>query len=224
MSGNRTIVGARQLKALAVASLLGGVLFLSRGTIFSAIGEFLVIGDNLAPADVIHVIAGPDEHTDYAIQLYHFGYAKKIFFTGGWCRSHNYFHGRHGRDRAIDRGIPSKAIATDESLVTSTYSEVVELKKFIDRSKEPIRSVIAVSNPFHMRRARWTYHQVLGDKVEVHMAHIPFELSQYKRDWWTDRISRQMVGDEYLKFVYYYARYRLSWGPLKDWLASFDTN
>lgn len=220
MTGNRTI--SRQLKVLAVASVLGGVLFLAHETILSAVGDFLVTGDNLAPADVIHVIAGPDERTDYAIQLYQRGYAKKIFFTGGWCRFHNYFHGQRGKERALDRGIPLKAIATDESSVTSTYAEVVHLKEFINRSEEPIRSVIAISDPFHMRRARWTYRRVLGDKVRALVAHIPFESSQYKRDWWMDRGSRRMVGDEYIKLVYYYARYQLSRGSLKEWLASFD--
>lgn len=213
---------ARHLKFLAVASLLGGALFLAHRSILLTVGDFLIIQDTLRPADVIHVIAGPDEQTDYAIHLYQLGYAKKIFFTGGWCRFHNYFHGQHGKERALARGIPSKAIAMDESLVTSTYSEVVELKEFMDRSEEPIRSVIAIGDPFHMRRARWTYRQALDDTVEVYMAPVPFELSQFEHRWWMDRGSRRMVEAEYIKLMYYYARYRFSWGPFKEWLASFD--
>lgn len=202
--------------------ILGATLFLCRERILLATGEFLIVKDTLQPADVIHVIAGEDEQTDYAIQLVQVGYGKKIFFTGGWCRESKRYHGQHARERALQRGILSKAIAIDDSQVTSTYSEVVRLKEFIDRSEEPILSVIAVSDPYHMWRARWTYRQVLGDRVELRMAPVPFELSPYKRRWWTDRGSRTMVKDEYTKIVYYYARYRFSWGLLKDWLASLD--
>ena len=40
------------------------------------IGNFLIVEDQLHPADVIHVIAGDDYRTDYAIQLYKQGYGK----------------------------------------------------------------------------------------------------------------------------------------------------
>src|SRR6185369_3491184 len=67
---------------IAVVCLL---LFLFREQWLIAIGNFLIVDDKLHPADVIHVIAGDDYRTDYAIQLYKQGYAKTIFFTGGWC-------------------------------------------------------------------------------------------------------------------------------------------
>jgi len=89
-------------------------------------------------------------------------------------------------------------------------------------SQTPIRSVIVVSDPYHMRRARWTYRLVLGDSVKLLMAPVPFELSPYRHEWWTDKESRKMVRHEYSKILYYYLKYRLSWGPLKDWLASLD--
>lgn len=186
------------------------------------IGDFLVIQDKLQPADVIHVIAGPDYRSDYGIQLYQHGYGKQIFFTGGWCKFHNYFHGQHAKERSIEQGVPVEAIAINDSQVTSTYSEVVKLKEFIDQSQVPIHSVIVVSDPHHMKRARWTYRQVLGDQISLEMAPVPFKLSPYQRRWWTDKESLQMVWNEYRKFVYYYVRYRLSWGPIRDWLASLD--
>ena len=210
------------ITGVVVILILSATLFLIHGAILSAVGDFLVVQDKLQPADVIHVIAGPDEQTDYAIQLYREGYGKRIFFTGGWCPFHKLWHGQHGRERALQSGIPSKAIAIDDSPVTSTYAEVMRLREFIDHSEALIQSVIGVSDPYHMRRACWTYRQVLGDKVALCMAPVPFELSPYKRRWWTDMGSRRMVKDEYMKIVYYYARYRFSRGWLKDWLASLD--
>jgi len=197
-------------------------LFLARKPILLAIGDFLVVRDDLRPADVIHVIAGPDDRTDYAIQLYQQGYGGKIFFTGGWCSIHLLYHGERGRLRALDQGVPPEAIAIDDSDVTSTYSEAVKLKEFIAESGAPIQSVIIVSDPYHMRRARWAYRHVLGDQVSIQMAPVPFELSPYQRRWWTDEASRQYVKDEYLKTLYYYARYQWGGGPLQGWLASLD--
>ena len=63
-------------------AMLGVLLLRAREPILFAVGDFLVIEDALQPADVIHVISGPDDRTDYAIQLYKQGYGKQIFFTG----------------------------------------------------------------------------------------------------------------------------------------------
>jgi len=205
-----------------IVVLLGVILFLTREPVLLAIGDFLVVQDELQPADVIHVISGPDDRTDYAIQLYKEGYARQIFFTGGWCTFHNYYHGQHGKERALEQGVPPEAIALDDSRVTSTYAEVLQLKEFITHSQAPVRSVIVVSDPFHMRRARWTYRHLAGDQVSVQMAPVPFELSPYQRRWWTDERSREYVKNEYLKIAYYYARYRFGMGPVQKWLASFE--
>jgi uncharacterized SAM-binding protein YcdF (DUF218 family) len=210
--------------AVLIVLALAIVLFLAREPILLAVGDFLVVRDDLQPADVIHVIAGSDDRTDYAIELYRQGYGKRIFFTGGWCQYHGYYHGQHGTQRAIEQGVPAEAIAVDESWVTSTYSEAVRLKEFVAHGSAPIRSVIIVSDPHHMRRARWTYQRVLGDGVKVLMAPVPFELSPDRRRWWTDGETREMVWREYLKLAYYRARYELNWGPLRKWLASLDVN
>jgi uncharacterized SAM-binding protein YcdF (DUF218 family) len=201
---------------------LGTNIFIFHDHILLSIGDFLIIRDELQPADVIHVIAGLDHRTDYAIHLYKLGYGKRIFFTGGWCPIENHYHGEYGKKRALEQGIPSEAIVADDSQVTSTYSEIVRLKKFIEKSSKPIHSILAVSDPHHMRRARWAYRQVLGKDITLTMAPVPFDLSPYQEHWWTDGKSKGMVEEEYLKLAYYIARYQLSWGFLKDWLESFD--
>jgi uncharacterized SAM-binding protein YcdF (DUF218 family) len=214
----------RYLYAITTATLIGTALFLFHRPVLQAAGDFLVVQDELHPVDVIHVISGPDYRTDYAIQLYQQGYARQIFFTGGWCKFHQLYHGQHGRELALAQGVPSEAIAIDESPVTSTYDEVVRLKAHIDESPSPIQSVIVVSDPFHMRRAQWTYQRVLGNGIEALMAPVPFEKTPFKKMWWSNRISQSYIKEEYLKFIYYIARYQISWGPIKGWLSSLDRN
>ena len=196
------------------------VLFRERWLVL--VGDFLVVEDTLRPADVIHVIAGEDYRTDYAIQLYKKGYGKTLFFTGGWCKIHQYNHGEHAKEISLRQGVPLEAIAFNDSGVTSTYMEAEKLKEWIERNPDPVRSVIVISDPFHMRRVRWTYRKVLGDQIQLQMAPVPFDLTPYQRTWWKEADSRKMVREEYSKLIYYFLRYQYSWGSFKDWLASLD--
>jgi len=193
-------------------------LFMFRQQILQKIGNFLIVTSDLYPVDVIHVIAGDDYRTEYAIQLYKQGYAKYIFFTGGWCKIHGWDHGIHGQQLALSRGIPLEAIAVDDASVTSTYSEIVRLNAWIEQGSDPVRSVIMVSDPFHMRRTMWTSHFVLGDEIRVLSAPIPFDQTPYTSQWWLDGPSEKYVKDEYIKLAYYFLRYQLS----MEWLASLD--
>jgi uncharacterized SAM-binding protein YcdF (DUF218 family) len=214
---------AKQTAIITVSvALLGAMAFLFREPAMLAIGDYLVIQDALKPADVIHVIGGPDDRTDYAIQLYKQGYGKRIFFTGGWCSYHGYRHGEHGIERSVAQGVPQEDIAFDDSEVTSTYAEAVRLREFIALDAPYVRSVIVVSDPYHMRRARWTYENALAGEITVEMAPVPFGITPYQRRWWQDQASRKYVANEYLKMFYYLARYRLASGSVKDWLASLD--
>lgn len=206
---------------LAILLLIAG-LFLAREPILMAIGDHLVIQDELQPADLIHVLAGPDRRAEYGIHLYRQGYGSRIFFTGGWSSAIDANRTEYNHTLAVEAGVPPQAIALDPSEVTSTYSEAVRLKLFIDGQPQPVRSVIAVSDPLHTRRVQWSYRQVLGNAVEIRMAPLPFEHTPYRRRWWTNEESRHAVFDEYSKAVYYLARYRLGCGPLSEWLASFD--
>ena len=206
----------------AALALTGALLLAPPQPALLAIGDFLVIRDVLAPGEVIHVISGPDHRADYGIRLYQEGYGSRIFFTGGWCPVIQGNHAERGLARAASQGVPQQAIIADGAEVHSTYEEALRLAEFIAASPAPIRSVIVVSDAFHMRRARWTYRRVLGKAVAVTMAPVPFELSPYRRRWWTDEVSARFVKDEYVKLVYYIARYQLSWGRTQEWLATYD--
>jgi uncharacterized SAM-binding protein YcdF (DUF218 family) len=186
------------------------------------IGDYLIIQASLRPSTVIHVIAGEDYRTDYAIRLYKKGYGKTLFFTGGWCKKHQYKHGEHAEQRSFAQGVPQNEIAFNESTVTSTFMEAELLKEWIQQQPYPVRSIIVVSDPFHMRRARWTYKKVFGNQVQIEMAPVPFDLTSYQRMWWKDRGSRRYVSDEYQKYVYYLFRYQFSSGKFQGWLASLD--
>jgi uncharacterized SAM-binding protein YcdF (DUF218 family) len=123
----------------------------------------------------------------------------------------------------VTQGLSEEVVAFDESTVTSTYMEAQLLKEWITRNSYPVRSIIVVSDPFHMRRARWTYQKIFGDQVQIQMAPVPMEITPYQSTWWKDWGSRKYVREEYQKFAYYLLRYQFSAGKFREWLASFDT-
>lgn len=212
----------KRIIILVVLTLSGGIVVSTHERILFSVGNFLVIKDRLQQADVIHTIAGPDYRMDYAIDLYKQRYGKKLFFTGGWCAFHKIYHGMHSKEHAIEQGVTSEDIFIDESEVHSTYAEILRLKAFIMTGPDPVHSVIIVSDPHHMRRLRWTCQKVLGEGVKVWMVPVPFERSPYKEKWWVNEESREFVKSEYLKILYYHARYQWSRGGLQNWLASLD--
>jgi uncharacterized SAM-binding protein YcdF (DUF218 family) len=209
-------------RALVIAGLIILIImsafFIYRNQILSNIGDFLIIRDPLSPADVIHVIAGDDYRTEHAIQLYKQGYAKLIFFTGGWCTFHSYYHGEHGLQLALAQGIPREAIVYDDSPVLSTYDETLLVKKYLDEKYVQYPIIIVVSDPFHMRRAQWTNFHIFGNQANVLMSPVPFDQTPFKQQWWSDARSKQYVVTEYKKIVYYYFRYQLSF----TWLSFLD--
>jgi uncharacterized SAM-binding protein YcdF (DUF218 family) len=210
----------RSFIILSISTLL---LLISMTTDFptqtiSGIGEALVIQDQLQPVDILHVIAGDDYRTQYAFQLYKQGYAKMLFFTGGWCLEHGYFHGAHALQLALQAGIPQNAVAYDDSQVFSTYDEVLLLQKYLAENRPDYHSIMVVSDPFHMRRARWTYRHIFGTEFSVVMAPVPFDQTPFKQQWWTDRLSTTYVKEEYQKMIYYFFRYQLGF----TWLSRFD--
>ena len=200
-----------------VLLLLSTVMDFPEQTI-SAIGNALVIQDTLRPVDVIHVIAGDDFRTEYAFQLYQQGYARMLFFTGGWCHEHGYFHGIHALQLALQAGIPQDAVAYDDARVESTYDEALLLQKYLAENRPDYHTIMVVSDPFHMRRARWTYQHILGSNYTIFMAPVPFDQTPFKQQWWTDPVSTKYVKEEYQKIVFYFFRYQLH----MTWLSSFD--
>lgn len=186
----------------------------------AAIGNSLVVQDQLNPVDVIHVIAGEDYRTQYAIQLYQQGYAKMIFFTGGWCIPHGYYHGAHALQIALEAGIPHQAIEYDDSTVTSTYDEAVLLQKYLADHQPGFQSIMVVSDPYHMRRSQWTYRHILGKGYTILMAPVPFTKTPYVEQWWSEASSRRYVVEEYQKMIYYFFRYQLD----LTWLVGLDQN
>jgi uncharacterized SAM-binding protein YcdF (DUF218 family) len=205
------------------AGLLAGLLAAAHKPLLLAIGDFLVVGDALQPADVIHVMAGPLDRAAYAVDLYHQGYGEQLLLTGSWSSRLNMTYAEYLGRYALARGVPEADLRFDGTRINSTYAEALRLRHLVESSPTPIESVIVVSDPHHMWRTRWTYRRALDmTGVRLQMAPVPFEQSRHQRRWWTNSLSVTMVFREYIKIGYYYVRYVYSPESVRGWLTVFD--
>jgi len=187
--------------ALGPVLLLLTPLVLAGEPILLAIGNFLVVkDDHLQPADMIHILGGSFDRVDYGVELYHRAYAPRLFITRGGCNAY--------KERAMASGARPEDLLPDSPWSTNTHDEVLQLKEYLEDGA-PVQSVIIVSSPYHMRRAQWSFKKVLGDRVTLQFAPVPFEMSSLEQRWWTDGRSRKMVVKEYLKILFHFVKYSL---------------
>ena len=171
-------------------------LFLIHKPVLLTIGNFLVVEDKLKPADLIHILGGGFDRLDYGLQLYEQGYGQRIFITGG-------DDAIAYRAYALANGAEAEHILPIESWAINTFQEALELQQFLDRESS-VQSVIVVSSPYHMRRAQWTFQDVLGEQVDLQFSPVPFEMARHQQQWWADASSRQIVVGEYFKLLIYH--------------------
>jgi uncharacterized SAM-binding protein YcdF (DUF218 family) len=204
---NKQPVSRKWLRRLAIFFLLFAAFLLAREAILLGVGKFLIVRDELQPAHLIHVLGGDVERIDYGIELHKQGYGK-ILFTGGRVELPlvNTTYSRLAREYAESKGVRAEDILPDESTATSTFEEVLELQKIL-RHDASLQSIIIVSSPYHLRRARWIFKKGLDKRVTLQFAPVPFEKSRQKQRWWTEELSLQAVVNEYLKMPFYILKY-----------------
>lgn len=198
------------LLLLAVCFFLFAVSPGGHETILLAVGNYLIVQDDLKPADLIHVLGGGDVgRVDHAVALYKQGLGKKLFFTGGRVEPRGMFNlpdSFLSGDYAELQGVSPEDILLRGDAAANTYEEAVTLRDLLDK-ENAIHSVIIVSTPYHLQRARWVFNKVVGYRVDLQYAPVPFAISQYKQRWWEDKLSRTMVKQEYLKLLFYFLKY-----------------
>ena len=115
--------------------------------------------DNAKPAAAI-VVLGAAQYVghpspvlrarlDHAIDLWRRGFAPLIIFTGGVGDRDTTSEAAVSQQYAIEHGVPPRAIMI-ENIGRSTAESLQEVASLMDA--EPSRTVILVSDPFHMLR------------------------------------------------------------------------
>ncbi len=196
------------LTALCSLLLLSCIL-LPASRILPAVGRLLVVTDPLAPADAIVVLAGNGiERTAQAARLYRAGYAPWYVVTDmplnvPGVRTD---HAELMKTEAVWQGVPENVIVRAPGTHTTTYSEALAVRQMAE--ERGWRSLLVVSDPYHLRRARMCFRDALrGTGVTISVQ--PVDPSSYDpATWWTTQDGLRDTWTEYLKLLLYAIGYR----------------
>jgi uncharacterized SAM-binding protein YcdF (DUF218 family) len=147
-------------------------------------------------------------------QLYHQRGTKKIILTndgqsGSWSnveeRNPHYYESTIAQLEAL--AVPKDAIEVLLEPVDSTYSEAIRVHRHaVERG---LRRILVVTSGYHSRRALWTYNRVFhetGFSIGLEAAEIGWQTPS-PTTWWLELRGWQTIPGEYIKLVYYRARY-----------------
>ena len=197
LTAKRALVGILLVFAIAVVAFAYG---------FSRAGYWLQAPAQ-APvhADAIVVLGGNDgDRALRALGLFKEGYAPKIVLTGlERGRASPPANLTWRAEYLIARGVPKSAVRF-EIYSENSYEEaqnILELMK-----KQGWRTVIAVSDPPHMRRLAWTWHRVFKGSGLSYALVASSAQWWMPGEWWLDEHSGAFVISEYIKIAYYLAK------------------
>jgi uncharacterized SAM-binding protein YcdF (DUF218 family) len=198
---------------LAAMVLFPILLYVFRYQALAGTGSFLVIHDQLEPADLIFLLNGdPTVRPYHAAALFAQGLAPKIVIA----RSEDSPGVQFGAYPNVTDSnlIILKKLGVPETALTelrqgrgvgTTFDEAIALRDYC--RLHAIRKVIVVTSDMHSRRARFVIRRELsGMPVKVMLSPIA-DRKYGANNWW--RIEDGVVGcqNEYIKLAYYHLKY-----------------
>lgn len=200
-----------------VSAALGCVLILwcVRVPALSAAGRWLDVGEPPSPAEVVMVLPGePETRGLAAAALVRAGYAKRAITSHERPLPEVEDGGALSNEEALARIFEARGLARDLVSVLpgesrTTFDDAEALAGFMRR--EPAATVIAVTNDYHSRRARWVFRKALGaDGARLRFATIPTDGVDAAR-WWRTEDGVIIYANEFLKLAFYLLRYGRGW-------------
>jgi len=174
-------------------SFLAAVFILVALRAFTMAGLWVVEADRPEKVDVIVCLNGT-ERIKKTAELYHQGLAPEVILTAG-----------KDKKALVRLGVPEKRITLAEWPMT-TYQEALAVKSIVPLSG--MRSAMVVSDPYHLKRVRWTFRQVSKDS-QVKWYFVSSGLAWDGEGWWREGQSRVPVALEISKIAYYRLIYGL---------------
>ncbi len=180
---------------ILVFLLLGGYLF------FLNIGNWLNISEAPFETDVILCLSGNGDRIIKSAFLLDNGYAGKIMITTAASMS-----------LAQKEQVAFENIIVPESFATSTFEEALNAKKLLQTGR--FKSVMIISDPYHMYRVKWTFDHVYKN-VPIKLSYVATDPTWAQGFWWDKKRSRFFVCSELPKILYYWLGHGL-FGIEKD--------
>jgi len=182
-----------------------------------AAAKFLLVQQQVAPADAIVVFSGPGtyvERTDWAARLYHERRAPLVVVSNegllsGWSANDDrnlYFYELAAR-RLQQHGVASNDIRVVSEIGAGTYRESMRLCEFAGAQKW--NRILIVTSAYHSRRALWSIQRACKDThVQIGIdSPPPGRQTPAPASWWLHKSGWRLVAGEYVKMIYYRVKY-----------------
>ena len=147
--------------------------------------DFHFMKQPLQKADCIFVLGSHDPSVaDYAVQLYHEGYAPYILYSGGVISPLGELRNTTLKteaeaffDISVEKGVPAEAIIL-ENEATNTGANFIFTKKLLHHKKLDFKRFILIQKPYMLRR---TYATAMVQFNEFHfsVSALPDTYSEY---------------------------------------------
>jgi len=107
-------------------------------------------------------------------------------------------------------GIPAQVVDVLPDVVHGTSYEAFAVRRYVRSHR--IRSMIAVTSPYHTRRTAWTLSHLLeGEGITLGIDPVPpTETTPDAKTWWATPNGWRTVATEFVKLPYYWFRYGLT--------------
>lgn len=185
------------------------MLLLLVAGVFAGAGWWLRASDEAISADIVVVLAGAPERAFYAADVYRQGYAPLVFVSRPKKENGQTMLNAVGiampssediySQVLLRKGVPAANIKVFGGGSLSTLEEAMALRDEI-RGKQ--LRILVVTSPFHVRRSKIIFHNVLKDHVkELRVLSDPYE--PFPARWWTDQDAARNVMLEGMKLVFF---------------------
>jgi uncharacterized SAM-binding protein YcdF (DUF218 family) len=172
------------------------ILYLARRPILRFMAESWIVEDADGTADALIVLGDDNFYADRATraaELFREGKAPIVVASGRRLRPMAGIAELMEHD-LVERGVPKDKIIRLAHDADSTREEAEALTKLAAQRKW--HSVIVVTSNYHTRRARYIFHKVFPQAIEVHVASArngDFD----PQSWWEKRISIKELTREF---------------------------
>src|SRR6185369_9613819 len=204
---------------LIVGLVCFAISWVAGGAALALAGRWLDIGQVPQATQYVLVLPGGSDTRPYvAAALLKAGFAQEALLlrckpnsddlAGAYPPSHEI-----ERRVLVARGVSPERIHVLETQTVTTFSDAECLRTFL--TEQSSQTATVVTNDFHTRRARFSFHLAFGKQVDqLHFVSAPTDCYS-AANWWRHKRGLAVYGGEFLKLTFYWFRY--GWGWI--WLA-----
>jgi uncharacterized SAM-binding protein YcdF (DUF218 family) len=187
-------------RAITVISIFS-VVAIGHPIVLNQYARWLRPSDLDPSADLAVVVDGSTTRIASAVQLFKENKVKGIYINA---------IPKKKLDELVEKqNLPSDKIYWGGCLLFTTFDQPIAFREGLKRYNLSYRNLVLVSHSYHLRRSLWTYHHIL-DKIspdfKIKTYEVPDKRLVYD-EWWKDSFTRNFVGSETQKIVFYWLNY-----------------